>query len=115
MPPKTSEQRTPPVTSKSGQTFTLEEIRQLFEERYSVEEAAPILKLDPSYIRKLVKRKKIGHYRFGKRILIGTSHLIKYLSSHRHSERTYSPRRPASINNQPTPSTKTPVAAPSGS
>jgi excisionase family DNA binding protein len=71
-------------------SFTLDEIAEFFEEKYSTKEAAGILKLEESTVRKLLRRKKLGHYKLGRKRVIGKSHLLRYLAANQNEPRTYS-------------------------
>ena len=53
---------------------------KITEEKFSMEEAAAIIGISTSGVRKLLNNKKLGYYQSGKRRIIGESHLTEYLT-----------------------------------
>ena len=53
---------------------------KITEKKFSMEEAAAIIGISTSGVRKLLNNKKLGYYQSGKRRIIGEGHLTEYLN-----------------------------------
>ncbi len=53
--------------------------KKLNEQRFTVAQAAEILSLHPSSLRRKMAEKSLGFYRFSTKILIGESHLEEFI------------------------------------
>ena len=54
--------------------------KMISEKKFSMEDAADIIGISTSGVRKLLNSKKLGYYQSGKRRIIGEGHLTEYLT-----------------------------------